>query len=131
MPIFGQDILALAQTKGPLTEQAYIDALRISKSIAQQGIDKALQLYQLDAIIAPSGSPAWLTDHINGDQSGGISSSSLAAVAGYPAVTVPAGFVEGLPVGLSFFGAYMADAKLIGLAQAFEQASTVRIAPDL
>jgi amidase len=121
----------LAQTKGPLTDKAYLDALRISKSIAQQGINETLELHQLDAIIAPSGSPAWLTDHVNGDQSGGISSSSLAAVAGYPAVTVPAGVVEGLPVGLSFFGADMTDAKLIGLAQAFEQASAARVVPDL
>lgn len=131
MPIFGQDILTLAQTKGPLTEQAYIDALLTSKTIAQLGINETLQLHQLDAIIAPSGGPAWLTDHINGDQSGGISSSSLAAVAGYPAVTVPAGFVEDLPVGLSFFGAHMSDAHLVGLAHAFEQASAARIAPDL
>jgi amidase len=88
-------------------------------------------MHQLDAIIAPSGGPAWLTDHINGDQSGGVSSSSLAAVAGYPAVTVPAGVVEGLPVGLSFFGGDMMDAKLIGLAQAFEQANAARVAPVL
>jgi amidase len=131
MPIFGQNILSLAQTKGPLTEQAYLEALLTSKSIAQQGINSALQMHQLDAIIAPSGGPAWLTDHINGDQSGGVSSSSLAAVAGYPAVTVPAGVVEGLPVGLSFFGGDMMDAKLIGLAQAFEQANAARVAPVL
>ncbi|MFT7131737.1 MAG: amidase [Cyclobacteriaceae bacterium] len=131
MPFFGQDILVLAQAKGPLTEHAYIDALQTSKSIAQEGINQALQAHQLDAIIAPTGGPAWLTDHINGDRPGGISSSSLAAISGYPAVTVPAGMVEGLPVGLSFFGADMMDAKLIGLAHAFELVSAARVAPDL
>ncbi|MEJ6682880.1 MAG: amidase family protein, partial [SAR86 cluster bacterium] len=77
---------------------------------------------------APTGGPAWLTDHVNGDRSSGISSASLAAVAGYPAVTLPAGYVEGLPVGLTFFGAAGTDAQLVALAHAFERVSRVRVA---
>ena len=83
----------------------------------------------LDALIAPTRGPAWLTDHINGDQSSGISSSSLAAVSGYASITVPAGEVVGLPIGISFIGAAYSDARLIQFAYAFEQAAYVRKPP--
>ena len=129
MPIFDQEILELAQTKGPLTETGYLDALQKSKQIAQQGIDQQIATHRLDAIIAPSRGPTWLTDHVNGDMSSGISSSSLAAVSGYPSITVPAGFIGGLPVGISFFGAAYADHELIKLAYSFEQASNARKPP--
>ncbi len=129
MPIFDQEILELAQTKGPLTETAYLEALQTSKNIAQQGIDLQIREHKLDAIIAPTRGAAWLTDHINGDSSSGISSSGLAAVAGYPSVTVPAGSISGLPIGISFFGAAYTDHKLIRLAYAFEQLTAARIPP--
>jgi amidase len=131
MPIFGQEIFLAAQEKGPLTDTAYLEALEMSKAISRNGIDQALAKNNLDAIIAPTLGPAWLTDHINGDQSSGISSSSLAAVSGYPAVTVPAGYVAGLPVGISFFGAAFSDARLVALAYGFEQRSGARVPPGL
>jgi len=131
MPYFGQETLELAQTKGSLLEPTYLAALSLSKTLAQKGIDGALQAERLDALIAPTGGPAWLTDLVNGDQSSGISSSSLAAVAGYPAITVPAGMIQGLPIGITFFGAAGSDAQLVALAHAFEQVSRARIAPEL
>jgi len=131
MPFFGQEDFIEAQGKGPLTDRQYLDALAAAKRISQSGIDKALEANRLDALIAPTRGPAWLTDHINGDMSTGISSSSLAAIAGYPSITVPAGYVVGLPIGVSFMGAAFNDAKLIQLAYAFEQASQVRIPPPV
>ena len=95
----------------------------------QEGIDKVLNNHHLDAIIAPTGGPAWLTDWVNGDHYGG-GSSSPAAVAGYPSVTVPAGFVRGLPVGISFIGAAFQEPVLLKLAYAFEQATQARQAPQ-
>jgi amidase len=129
MPHFGQETLIEAQAKGPLTDQVYLDALAESKRIAKMGIDIALETNNLDALIAPTRGTAWLTDHINGDQSTGISSSSLAAVSGYASVTVPAGDILGLPIGISFIGTAYSDAKLIKLAYAFEQAGYARIPP--
>ena len=123
MPIFGQEDFLEAQEKGPLTDRQYLDALAASKRISQSGINNALQSHRLDALIAPTRGPAWLTDHINGDQSSGISSSSLAAISGYASITVPAGRVVGLPIGVSFIGGAFSDAKLIQLAYAFEQAT--------
>ena len=131
MPIFGQEDFLEAQGKGPLTDRQYLDALAASKRISQSGIDNALQNHRLDALIAPTRGPAWLTDHINGDQSSGISSSSLAAISGYASITVPAGTVVGLPIGVSFIGTGFSDAKLIRLAYAFEQASQARKPPPL
>jgi len=104
-------------------------ALAASKRIARAGIDDALEANNLDALIAPTRGPAWLTDHINGDQSIGISSSSLAAVSGYASITVPAGDIAGLPIGISFISAAFSDARLIQLAYAFEQAAYVRKPP--
>lgn len=129
MPHFGQERMLAAQAKGPLTDEQYQQALVDSKRIARSGIDNALEANNLDALIAPTRGPAWLTDHINGDQSSGISSSSLAAVSGYASITVPAGEVVGLPIGISFIGGEFSDASLIKIAYAFEQAGYKRKPP--
>ncbi len=129
MPYFGQEHFLKAQEKGGLDSKEYLDALAANHKLARtEGIDKALADNQLDALIAPTGAPAWLTDFIKGDFSGG-SFAQPAAVAGYPHITVPAGFVHGLPCGLSFVGPAWSEAKLIGYAYAFEQATHHRKAP--
>ena len=129
MPHFGQERMLAAQGKGPLTEPAYIKALETNLRLSRdEGIDKTLRDHQLDAIIAPSGGPAWLTDWVNGDHYGG-GSSSPAAVAGYPNITVPAGFIHGLPVGISFFTGAFQEPALFRIAYAFEQATKVRRPP--
>ena len=129
MPFFGQERMLLASEKGPLTEQVYLDALATNHRLARaEGIDAALLDHNLDAIVAPSGGPAWLTDYANGDShSGGF--SSLAAVAGYPHITVPAGTVYGLPVGISFFSTAFSEPVLLRLAYAFERATNYRRPP--
>lgn len=129
MPIFGQEIFLLAEAKGPLTDEAYLSALETSKRIARNSIDQLFEEHALDALIAPSNGPAWLIDHINGD-SFGIGSSSLAAISGYPNITVPAGFVSGMPVGLSFMGKAWNEKQLIEIAYAFEQTTGVRKPPE-
>ncbi len=131
MPHFGQERMLEAQEKGELSDEVYQQALVDAKRISQSGIDNALQDHDLDALIAPTRAAAWLTDHINGDQSMGVSSSSLAAVSGYASVTVPAGDIHGLPIGLSFIGTAFSDAELIKLAYAFEQAGYQRVPPLL
>jgi len=130
MPFFGQDIMTKAQAKGPLTEKAYLTALAKDRKLSrEQGIDAAMNKNKLDALIAPTGGPAWLTDLITGDHySGGYSTAS--AVAGYPHITVPAGYVRGLPVGISIFGRAYSEATLIKLAYAYEQATKHRRAPQ-
>jgi amidase len=128
MPFFGQEIMELAQSKGPLTETAYLEALETSKRLARTAIDRALEEHDLDALIAPTNGPAWLTDHILGDHFS-LSSSSLAAVSGYAAITVPAGYVAGLPIGLAFIGGPFSEEGLIGMAYDFEQASRMRKPP--
>jgi len=129
LPWFGQDLLAKSQALGDLHDKQYRDALASAKLLAgKQGIDATLQKYKLDALIAPTLGPAWVTDWINGDHVAG-GSSTPAAVAGYPAISVPAGFVHDLPVGLSFYGAAWSEAKLIRYAYAFEQATHARKAP--
>ena len=129
MPYFGQDTFLKAQEKGPLTTQEYLDALAKNHQLARkEGIDATMDKNNLDALIGPTGGPAWLTDHINGDSFGG-GSSGTAAVAGYPNITVPAGFISGLPVGISFFGRAWSEPVLIRVAYAFEQATKVRKAP--
>jgi amidase len=126
---FGQEHLVAAQKKPGLDDKAYRDALANNHRYSrEEGIDKILKDEKLDALVAPTGGTAWLTDYINGDHYGG-SFSSPAAVAGYPHVTVPAGFVAGLPVGLSFVGTAWTEASLIGMAYAYEQASLRRRAP--
>jgi amidase len=129
MPYFGQETFLKAQAKGPLTSPEYVDAIKDLQQIARMdGIDATMNKLNLDALIAPTGGPAWVTDLVNGDNSSG-SSSNAAAQAGYPSVTVPAGFVFGLPVGISFFGRAWSEPTLIKLAFAFEQATKVRRAP--
>ena len=127
---FGQEYLEQAEAKDGLDSQVYRDALANNHRYArEEGIDQVLREHSLDALVAPTGGPAWLTDFINGDHFGG-SFSSPAAVAGYPHITVPAGYVHGLPVGLSFVGAAYSEAPLIGMAYAFEQATLHRRAPQ-
>jgi amidase len=129
MPYFGQDLFLEAQEKGPLSEPEYVESRALALRLARdQGIDRTVAEHRLDAIVAPTGGPAWLTDLVNGDHfSGG--SSSPAAIAGYPNVTVPMGEVFGLPVGLSFFGRAWSEPVLLRLAYAFEQATRHRRAP--
>jgi amidase len=129
MPFFGQERMLTANEKGPLSDQDYLDALAANLRLSRaDGIDAALKQHNLDAIIAPSGGPAWLTDYVNGDShSGGC--SSPAAVAGYPHITVPAGAVFGLPVGLSFFSTAYSEPVLLRFAYAFEQATHFRRPP--
>jgi amidase len=130
MPYFGQDLLIKAQGKGPLTEKAYRDALAKNQRLTRkEGIDFVMDKNKLDALIAPTGGPSWPTDWVNGDHfTGGYSSAS--AVAGYPHITVPAGYVFGLPVGISFFGRAWSEPTLIKFAYAFEQATRARRAPQ-
>ena len=124
MHYFGQERFIQAQEKGPLSDKRYRDALARNHRLSRtEGIDRAMEEHRLDALLAPTGGPAWVTDLVNGDSYGGGSSGG-AAVAGYPIVTVPAGFVHGLPVGISFFGRAWSEGKLIRLAYAFEQAQS-------
>jgi amidase len=130
MPYFGQDLFVKAQGKGPLTENAYVDALAKNHQLARtEGIDALMDKHRLDAIVAPTGGPAWLTDLVNGDHVAG-GSSNAAAVAGYPNINVTAGFLSGLPVGISFFGRAWSEPTLIKLAYSFEQATKARRAPQ-
>jgi amidase len=129
MPYFNQELFERAQAKGPLTTPAYRTALATCRRLSRnEGIDLAMKSHKLDALVAPTGGPAWVTDLVNGDHFTG-SSSTLAAVAGYPTVTVPAGFVFGLPVGISFIGSAWSEARLLRLAYAFEQQSHSRRPP--
>jgi amidase len=130
MPYFGQEIFLQAQEKADLTDRAYRLALLQSKlSTQEQGIDGAAAKYGVDAFVAPSGGVAWYIDLVNGD-CGVFESSSIAAVAGYPNITVPAGYVQGLPVGISFFGRAFTEPTLIKIAYAFEQATKARKKPQ-
>ena len=129
MPWFGQEIMIQAQAKGPLTEQKYIDELAQDLKMSRtDGIDATMDKNKLDAIVAPTGGPAWVTDLVNGDHFSGASSTP-AAVAGYPNINVPAGFSHELPIGISFFGRAWSEPTLIRLAYAFEQATRHRKPP--
>lgn len=129
MPYFGQDLFIKAEAKGPLTDKEYVDALAANHQLARtEGIDALVDKHQLDAIVAPTGGPAWLTDLVNGDHVAG-GSSDAAAVAGYPNINVTAGFISGLPVAISFFGRAWSEPTLIKLAYSFEQATKARQAP--
>jgi amidase len=130
MPYFGQERFLEAHKKGPLTSPAYLRALEKGQKLAQTSIDKAISDHKLDAILAPTGGPAWMIDLVNGDQYSGGGFSSPAAVAGYPHITVPAGFVWGLPVGISLFAGQWTEPVLLRLAYAFEQASQARRPPE-
>ena len=131
MPYFGQEHMTTAQAKGSLREKKYKDALAKNLRLSRkEGIDAAIRKHKLDAIVVPSGGPSWLIDLANGDAiNWDMESTSPAAVAGYPHITVPAGFVFGLPVGISFFGKAWQEAKLIQYAYAFEQATQYRRQP--
>ncbi|MEE2775982.1 MAG: amidase [Acidobacteriota bacterium] len=129
MPFFGQETFHAAQEKGTLEDPAYVEALETSRRLAgAEGIDRLMDEHRLDAIVSPTGGPAWTIDLVNGDHfSGG--SSTMAAVAGYPHITVPAGQLHELPVGISFFGRAWSEGKLISIAYAYEQATQHRRAP--
>ena len=132
MPYFGQEIMAMADRKGPLTSAKYRAALARNRQMARAlGIDATMTRFTLDALVAPTGGPAWLTDVVNGDSSFANSSapSTVTSVAGYPHITVPAGYSRGLPVGISFFGRAWSEATLIRLAYAYEQATKHRRPP--
>jgi amidase len=131
MPWFEQEVFEESQKRGPLTELAYRKALATNHRLARsEGIDEVIRVHSVDAIVAPTAGPAWLIDPVTGDHDTG-GCSSPAALAGYPHITVPAGFVHGLPVGISFFGAAWHEPVLIRLAYAFEQASQARKPPRL
>jgi len=130
MPYFGQDLFLKAQEKGPLTDKEYAAALTANHSLSREhGIDGVIDKFHLDAILAPTGAPAWLTDLANGDHAVG-GSSNAAAVAGYPNINVPAGFVFGMPVGISFFGRAWSEPALLKIAYGFEQLVKARKPPQ-
>jgi len=130
MPYFGQETFTQAQEKGTLSDDAYIEALAHCRRLSRaEGVDVAFAKDKLDAIVAPTGGPAWLIDWVNGDCFSGGGNSSIAAVAGYPTITVPAGYSFGLPVGMSFIGKPWTEALLLKLAYAYEQAAKPRRPP--
>jgi amidase len=121
MPFFGQDLFLKAQEKGPLTDKEYLAAITANHNLSREhGIDGVMDKFHLDALVAPTGGPAWLTDWANGDHAVG-GSSNAAAVAGYPNINVPAGSVFDLPVGISFFGRAWSEPTLLKIAYGFEQ----------
>ena len=129
MPYFNQELFLQAEAKGPLTDPDYLEALEKNHRMTrEEGIDAVMNKHNLDAIVSPTDSPAWMTDLVNGDHFLG-GSSQLAAVAGYPHITVPAGDVFGLPVGISFFGRAWSESVLLKIAYAFEQATHARKQP--
>jgi amidase len=130
MPYFAQDLFVKAQEKGPLTDKEYLAALAANHELAREkGIDAVMNKFHLDALVAPTGGPAWITDLANGDHAVG-GSSNAAAVAGYPNINVPAGFVFGLPVGISFFGRAWSEPTLLKIAYGFEQLVNARKPPQ-
>jgi amidase len=131
MPYFGQELMRQAQAKGELTDKKYLDALAKNHDLARtKGIDAVMNQYKLDALVAPTGGPAWLTDLVNGDYATN-GSSTAPAVAGYPHITVPAGYFSGLPIGVSFIGRAWSEPTLIKIAYAYEQATKKRREPTL
>jgi len=130
LEIFGQELFEMAWQKGDLDDPAYLDALALGRRLAgPEGIDAVMDEHRLDALIAPTGAPAWANDPKQGDRYVG-GSSRPAALAGYPLITVPAGFVDGLPVGITFMGRAWSEPMLIRLAYAFEQRTLARRAPQ-
>jgi amidase len=129
MPYFGQDIFLKSEQKGSLTSKEYVDALALNQKLSRtEGIDFVMDKFKLDALVAPTAGPAWLTDLINGDHSAG-GSSSAAAVAGYPNINVTGGYLWGLPVGVSFFGRAWSEPTLLKIAYSFEQLMKARQKP--
>jgi len=130
MPYFGQDTFTQAEAKGSLTEKAYLDALATNHRLSRkEGIDAIMDQHKLDALVCPTAGPGWVTDLVNGDHATG-DSSSAPAVAGYPHITVPAGFTFGMPFGISFFGRAWSEPTLIKLAYGYEQATKARKPPQ-
>ncbi len=130
MPYFGQEIFLMAEEKSDLNDKAYLKALKKAKGSAQQAIDNLLKEHNLDLLVAPTAGPAWKIDWVNGDHYLG-SASSPAAVSGYPHITVPMGYIHGLPIGLSFFSHKNSEGVLIEAAYNYEQATQHRIEPNL
>jgi amidase len=129
MPHFGQELFIRAEAKGPLTTPDYLAAQSQCRRLARdQGIDAVMTMHRLDAIVVPALGPAWPTDLLNGDHVTGAGTTP-AAVAGYPSITVPAGWVGELPVGILFMGRAWSESRLIGLAFAYEQATKHRKPP--
>jgi amidase len=129
LPYFGQEIFELAEAKGPLTETAYVEALETCSRLSRtEGIDAVMDAHRLEAIVAPTGSPTWPIDLVNGDHFLGASSTP-GAVSRYPHLSLPVGHSFGLPVGLTFLGRPWSEAKLLALAYAFEQTVPARRAP--
>ena len=130
MEFYNQKYLEMAQEKDGLDSEGYLEALgKMLKGSRDNGLDRVMNEHDLDAIIAPTGTPAWKTDHTNGD-SFQFGSSSPAAESGYPNITVPMGYIDGLPVGISIFGRAWSEDVLIGIAYAYEQATKVRQIPE-
>jgi len=131
LPYFGQELLVMAEAKGPMTEEEYLKALAEDQRLARdEGIDAVMEQYHLDALCMPTCGPAWKIDLIAGDPGGGGGASTAAALAGYPAISVPAGHTYGLPIGVAFVGRAFSEARLVALAYAFEQATHARRAPQ-
>jgi amidase len=129
LSFYDQELLIMAEEKGDLNSPEYLAALdKMKRTMGAEGIDRVMDLHNLDAIMAPTGSPAWKTDHVNGDAYI-LGSSSPAAISGYPNITVPMGFIEELPVGVSFFGRAWSEPVLIEIAYAYEQGTNHRKAP--
>ncbi len=130
LPHFGQERLTCSQARGPLTDAAYLEGrTAMMRSSREDGIDRLMDEHRLDAIVAPTAGIPWPTDHVNGDASTGGSSSGLAAVAGYPSISVPMGFVGGLPLGISFFASAWSEPTLLAIAYGYEQATNHRRPP--
>jgi amidase len=129
LPYFGQDLFQRAQETTSLEDPKYLAALEETRRLSrQEGIDAVMDAHQLDALVMPTGGPSWCIDLVNGDHFGGASSQP-AALAGYPAISVPAGHIFGLPVGVTFMGRAYSEPTLIQLAYAFEQATKARRVP--
>jgi amidase len=127
---YDQELLLEAQKKGSVESEEFLEIVKkMNRLVREEGIDRVMTVNRLDAFIAPTGSPAWKTDLINGD-SYTVSSSSPAAVSGYPNITVPMGFVEGLPVGISFFGRAWSEPLLLEIAYAYETGTKHRRPPE-
>ena len=131
MADFGQELFLLAQEKGDLGDGEYLAALGMSKALSQTNINSALQQMELDALVAPTNSIGWLVDPSGDKTEGYISNSSLAAVAGYPNITVPAGYIDGFPIGISFFAGEFSEPRLLSIAYAYEQLAQARKPPQL
>lgn len=129
LPYFGDEFLANANAKGDLESEEYLDAQKKAEELRVK-IKEFMNENKLDALISPSGAPAWLIDHINGDSYTGLTSTTyIAAVTGFSNITVPAGYIQGLPVGLSFIGRAFAEPSIIKLGFAFEQSTNARKKP--